>query len=44
MSHEKLKAFKSLDGYNRFINGWVSGAVVTVVPSTRQKIYYSHLK
>ena len=39
MSHEKLKAFKSLDGYNQFINGWVSGVVVTVVPSTRPKIY-----
>ena len=23
MSHEKLKAIKSLDGYNQFINGWV---------------------
>ena len=39
MSHEKLKAFKSLDGYNQFINGWVSGVVVTVVPNTRPKIY-----
>ena len=39
MSHEKLKACKSLDGYNQFINGWVSGVVVTVVPSTKPKIY-----
>ena len=34
-----MKSFKSLDGYNQFINGWVSGVVVTVVPSTRPKIY-----
>ena len=38
MSHEKLKAFKSLEGYNQFINGWVSGVVMTVVPSI-PKIY-----
>ena len=28
MSHEKLKAFKSLEGYNQFINGWVSYLVL----------------
>ena len=39
MSYEKLKAFKSLDGYNQFINGLVTGVVVTIVPSTRPKIY-----
>lgn len=39
MSHEKLKAFKSLEGYNQFINGWVSGVVVTVVPNARPKVY-----
>ena len=38
MSHEKLKAFKSLEGYNQFINSWVSGVVMTVAPST-PKIY-----
>ena len=39
MSHEKLKAFKSLEGYNQFINGWVSSLVVTIVPSTKPNIY-----
>ena len=34
---------KSLDGYNQFINGWVSGVVVTVVPSTRPKILCIHI-
>ena len=39
MSHEKLKAFKSLEGYNQCINGWVSSLVVTIVPSTKPNVY-----
>ena len=38
MTHEQLKAYKSLEGYNHFINGWVSGITVTVVPNTRPKL------
>ena len=39
MSHEKLKAFKSLEGYNQFTNSWVPDIVVTVVPSMKPKVY-----
>ena len=28
-THDKLKAFKSLDGYNYYVNGWVSDLSVT---------------
>ena len=28
MTHEQLKGYKSLQGYNHFINGWVSGVNV----------------
>ena len=39
-THEQLKAFKSLDGYNFFVNGWVTN--VTVILSrqiTKAKIF-----
>ena len=39
MSHEKLKAFKSFEGYNHFTNGCVSGVVVTLVLNTKPRVY-----
>ena len=30
-THEKFKAYKSLDGYNSFANGWVSDVHVSKV-------------
>ena len=38
-SHEQLKAYKSLEGYNHFVNGWVSSIKVTVVPRSRPNVY-----
>ena len=40
MTHEQLKAYKSLKGYNHFVNGWISGVTVTIVPNTKSKIYH----
>ena len=37
-THEQLKAYKSLDGYNFFINGWVSSVMVTCT-GTHPKSY-----
>ena len=36
-TREQLKAYKSLDGYNFFTNGWVNS--VTVLPIGKQKNY-----
>ena len=36
-THEQLKTYKSLDGYNFFVNGWVNS--VTVLPIGKQKNY-----
>ena len=36
-TREQLKAYKSLDGYNFFINGWVNS--VAVLPIGKQKNY-----
>ena len=38
---QKIKSFESLEGYNQFKNSWVSGIVVTVVPSNKPNIYLS---
>ena len=38
-THEQLKSYKSLDAYNRFVNGWVSDIVVTVNSAGKAKIY-----
>ena len=38
-THEQLKAYKSLEGYNHFVTGWVSSIKVTIVPSSRPNIY-----
>ena len=35
----EIESFKSLEGYNQYINGWVSSLVVTIVPSTKPNIY-----
>ena len=35
-THEQLKAYKSMDGYNFFINGWVSNIIVSAI-KTRPK-------
>ena len=37
-THEQLKAYKSMDGYNFFINGWVSNIIVLAI-KTRPKNY-----
>ena len=39
MTHEQLKAYKSLEGYNQFVNGWVSGVSVLIVPHSRPRVY-----
>lgn len=36
-THEQLKAYKSLDGYNFYANGWVSDMNVTSVQLSRSK-------
>ena len=39
-THEQLKAYKSLDGYNSFANGWVSDVHVTKAPgASRHNIF-----
>lgn len=37
MTHEQLKAYKSLEKYNNFINGRITGITVTVVLNARPK-------
>ena len=37
-THEQLKAYKSMDGYNFFINGWVNNITVSVVKAARSKV------
>ena len=38
-THEQLKAYKSLDGYNFFVNGWVTNIDVICSQVTRPKIF-----
>ena len=38
-THEQLKSYKSLDGYNQYMNGWVGDIVSTVSTVNRCKIY-----
>ena len=38
-THEKLKAFKSLDGYNFFVNGWVTNIDVISSQATKTKVF-----
>ena len=39
MTHEQLKAYKGLEGFNHFVNGWVSGVTVVIVPHSRPRVY-----
>ena len=39
VTHEQLKAFKSMEGYNFYIYGKVSSVNVTELPSTSNKAY-----
>ena len=43
ITHEQLKAFKSMEGYNFYISGKVNSINVTELPSTSNKIIYSLL-
>ena len=38
-SHEQLNAYKSFEGYNDFVNGWVSSIKVIVVPKSWPNTY-----
>ena len=38
-THEQLKSYKSLDGYNQYMNGWVSDIVSTVSTANGCKVY-----
>ena len=38
-THEQLKSYKSLDGYNQYMNGWVSDIVSTISTANGCKIY-----
>ena len=38
-THEQLKAYKSLDGYNSYTNGWVSNVSVTVIQMAKARNY-----
>ena len=42
MTHEQLKAYKSLGGFNHFVNGWVSGVTFVIVPHSRPKGVFVH--
>ena len=43
-THEKLKAYKSMDGYNFFVNGWVSNVVVTQVEGRQHYLFTATVK
>ena len=38
-THEQLKAYKSLEGYNFFVNGWVSNISVICKQATKAKVF-----
>ena len=44
VTHEQLKAYKSLDGYNFFVNGKVSNIVVTEVQGTTKYLFTALVK
>ena len=39
ITHDQLKAYKSLGGYNFYVNGKVSNLVVTEVPGTKNYLF-----
>ena len=42
--HEMLKAYKSMDGCNFFVNGWVSNIVVTQIEGRQHYLYADTVK
>ena len=44
VTHEQLKAYKSLEGYNFYVNGKVSNVVVTEVPGTKNYLFTAVVK
>ena len=44
VTHEQLKAYKSLDGYNFYVNGKVSNIIVTEIPGTKNYLYTALVK
>ena len=43
-THEMLKAYKSMDGYNFFVNGWVSNVVVTQIEGRQHYLFTATVK
>ena len=43
-THEMLKAYKSMDGYNFYVNGWVSNIVVTQVEGKQHYLFIATVK
>ena len=43
-THEMLKAYKSMDGYNFFMNGWISNILVTMIDGSNKFIYTATVK
>ena len=43
-THDQLKAYESLDGYNFFINGWVNDVTVLNTSKPRNFLFLSHVK
>ena len=43
-THEMLKAYKSMDGYNFFVNGWVSNIVVTQIEGRYHYLFSATVK
>ena len=43
-THEMLKAYKSMDGYNFFVNGWVSGILVTLIEGSHKYLFTATVK
>ena len=43
-THEMLKAYKSIDGYNFFVNGWVSNIVVTQIEGRHHYLFTATVK
>ena len=44
VTHDQLKAYKSLEGYNFYVNGKVSNLVITEVPDTKNYLFTAVVK
>ena len=42
-SYEQLKAYKSLEGYNHFVNGWVTNIAVTELSTLTKSFLFTAL-